>query len=342
MIVKIEPTIYNTEKYFDILDQILFLFYSGKHNWYIKNVEEIIDSAWMKIEVAGTWKKAKVDDLIKTAVKSVYIDKNKQKYIITVLNSDNETAYSYNPDNALKLLNDSLYIIVENSNSDRIFIETIAKAFNKVKITEAISEEWIKFDTEGGSGGIPRRIDFHFKKTYKPRLYILVDSDRENPSDNHHAEKIVEKCKEKELIEEEDYHILFKRAIENYIPIEAFKEISNLFENVPKKVKNVIDAYKSLKSEQKDYYNLKSGFKKDKKKQGKLPEKQKELFDNINSKDILFQKLSEGFSVDRFKPNDLHILFNQSDTITKQTLIDRCKRKPNELENIMKQMSGLL
>ena len=338
MIVKIESTIYNTEKYLDILDQILPLFYSSKHDWYVKNSEEILDSAWMEVEVAGTWKKAKVDDLIKTAVKSIYIDKNKQKSIITVIYGDNETAYSYKPDNALKLLNDSLYIVVENSNSDRIFIETIAKAFNKVKITEAINKEWIKFDAGGGGGEVPKRIDFHLKKTYKPRIYILVDSDRENPTDNHHAKNIVDKCEEKELIEEKDFHILFKRAIENYIPSESLKNMSETFDNIPEKVKIAIKIYCSLSNEQQDYYNLKKGFNN----KGKYPPNQEKLFNNINIKSEKFKALRQGTKISDFKPNNLYKLFNQSDTVTKQTLLNRCKRNPNELENIMKQISSLL
>jgi len=337
MLVKIDPTLYNSEKYFHILDEILLIFNSKKHQWFIEKADEILNSEWLEPESAGRRNRKRVEDIQKTTVASAYIDKRKKEFMITIILCDLKTMYHYNPENALKLLHDALYIVVENSNSDKIFIETIAKTYSKREIIEAIEKEWIKFDTEGGTGGIPRRIEFHYNKTFKPRLFVFVDSDRENPTDEHHSQNIETKCLDKDV----KYHILFKRAIENYIPVEAFEKFEEVFQINSNDIERVKNAYTSLNDAQKDYYHLKTGFKKGGKKQGKLPEAQIALFNNIKSSDNLFKDLSEGFEISRFNPNNLHQLFLKS-VVTKQTLQNRCKRNPKELEEILEKILILL
>lgn len=326
MIVQIEPNIYNTDKYFDILDQMVHIFQSGKHIWDIKYPNILQDSKWLKIEEVGKRQKKRIDDLIKTSVRGLYIGKKQKEAKITLkITQGTESELVYQPNKALLMMQDAVHIIVENSNSDRIFIETIAKAYGEEEILNAIRYEWLKFDTEGGKGGIPRRIEFHFQKSFKPRLFILLDSDREFPNDTHKMIKLESFINQKNI---KTYHILKKRAIENYIPSETFN--SN-----DEKVKAIIQTYIQLSEEQKDYFDLKKGFKN----KGKLPDSQLELFNRIDGKNIIFKTLRNGFKISGFKPNDLYLFFN-SDKVTQKTLENRCSN--DELEDILSKISSLI
>ncbi len=329
MIVQIEPSIYNSPKYFDVLDQIVPIFQTGKHIWDINdNPESIMDSEWMKIDDAGIRQRKRVDDLVKTAVKSLYIGKKQRRNKLTILIEENaKNDFSFEPEIALLFLSDSLYVIVENSNSDKIFLESISNAYKYDEIKNGIEQDWIKFDTEGGKGGIIRRIEFHQQKKFKPRLFVLLDSDKEFPKDTHKAEKEESFCQENDV----SYHILYKRAIENYIPDEAFH-------NLNAELNEIIKVYCSLNDNQKDFFDLKKGFKN----KGSLPENQIELFEGIDGKNPIFKALRKGFNVKDFNVNNLYLFFKDSSNVTKETLYKRCKINPKELEYILNKISNLL
>ena len=329
MIVQIESSIYNTPKNFDILDQLVPIFQSEKHIWDINDDPEIImKSLWMKIDDAGRRQRKRVDDLVKTAVKSLYIGKKQRRDKFTILIKENaKDDFSFEPEIALLFLLDSLYVIVENSNSDKVFLEAIASAYKFDEITNAIKQRWIKFDTEGGKGGIIRRIEFHQQKDFKPRLFVLLDSDKEFPNDTHKAEKEELFCQQNDI----SYHILYKRAIENYIPDEAFNTLNS-------ELNEIIRVYCSLSEHQKDFYDLKKGFKN----KGRLPENQIELFEGMDSKDPVFKMLRKGFNAKGFNVNELYLFFKDSSNITKKSLDKRCINNQGELEHILNKISNLL
>jgi len=328
MIVQIESSIYNSPKHFDILDQIVPIFQSGKHIWDINdNPEMIMESEWMKIDDAGKRQRKRVDDLLKMAVTSLYIGKKQRKNKLTILIEEKiQSDFSLKPEIALLCLLDSLYIIVENSNSDKTFIETIANAYKYVEITNGIDQGWIKFDTEGGKGGIIRRIEFHQRKKFKPRLLVLLDSDKEFPKDTHKAKKEELFCTKNDI----DYHILYKRAIENYIPDEAFNTFNT-------GLNEIIKVYCSLKEHQKDFFDLKKGFNN----KGSLPPNQVELFEGINSKSPVFKTLRKGLNAKGFNPNNLHLFFKDS-KVTKEVLDKRCTTNQGELQQILNKILRLL
>ena len=329
MIVQIESSIYNSPKHFDVLDQIVPIFQTGKHIWDINdNPDIIIESEWMKIDDAGNRQRKRVDDLLKTAVKSLYIGKKQKREKFTISIEENaKDDFSYEPAIALLLLLDSVYIIVENSNSDKIFLEAIANAYKYDEIRNAIEQGWIKFDTEGGKGGIIRRIEFHQQKNFKPRLFVLLDSDKEFPKDTHKAEKEEYFCKENDV----NCHILYKRAIENYIPDEAFN-IQNA------ELNEIIKVYCLLNDDQKDFFDLKKGFYN----KGILPKNQTKLFEGISSKNPVFKALRKGFNVRDFSVNNLYTFFKDNSNITKKTLDKRCINNKEELEHILNKISNLL
>jgi hypothetical protein len=323
MITQIDEQIYTDPESFYLLDKLVDLFFIGKHIWKIENPEFILGSQWLKTESLSRLGK-RVEFLTKATVKTAYIGEKQKSNILYISNFPKQNEYSLHY--GYSILNEPLYIIVENENSDRVFIETLCKAYNRKDLAKAISEGWIFFDSEGGSGAIIRKINKHLEKPYRSRLLVVTDSDKEYPEDKNGVGNIENKCQENEI----NYVILYKRAIENYIPTEA------LF-SLPQHLHHIIEAYKSLNDDQKDFFHMKKGFNG----KGKLPPKQEILFNNINSKDKLFNALRNGFTGNGYNPNNLYELFND-ENVTKETLQLRCAKNPEEINYILNQISILL
>lgn len=74
MIVIIDSGVYQNDEHFDDLDNIINLFTSGKHFWYISEPSEVENSQWLISEGNSRLKK-RVDILLKSAVKGAYVSK---------------------------------------------------------------------------------------------------------------------------------------------------------------------------------------------------------------------------------------------------------------------------
>ncbi|MFM2061612.1 MAG: hypothetical protein RLZZ507_1282 [Cyanobacteriota bacterium] len=152
------------------------------------------------------------------------------------------------PRNAYKILTERSTIIVENGINDRKFIEGISQKYSSSKkrrsiyvlISNAIKREIIEFDNAGGSGEIQKRIQHwmnapRYFNIYKYKLMALFDSDK-NSDDDFNArkyKKLIEFLKNREIsnppsendiiYEDHDliiWHILYKKELENYIPLD--------------------------------------------------------------------------------------------------------------------------
>lgn len=327
MIVAIASTVFEKEESFDALDKLVDVFISGKHTWLIDDPEQIKKSLWTKTESTSRLGK-KVDLLLKEGVKALYISSRQRESKNTIrISFDSKEAGTYTPQIGLKLLSEPLFILVENLNSDRKFVEAICQAFSRKELIEAIERGWIEFDSEGGINGTKRRIEFHFTKPFVPRLFVIVDSGRCFPGDAHKAGSVVEFCDKADV----KYWVLHKREIENYIPEAALH-------GLPDTLSGVIEAYVGLNEDQKDFYDLKKGFNN----KGNLPAEQENLFNGINSKDQLFKSLRNGFSEGGYNANHLHLCFDKKDRVTKAAMIKRCASNPDELPNLLNELSDLL
>ncbi|MDM8549526.1 hypothetical protein QUF72_05590 [Desulfobacterales bacterium HSG2] len=348
MIVKINSDIFNNSDCFDDLDDLIRLFERRHHRWDIDNDLKIKESEWLapgqNIRV-----ERRVEDIIeKSFVNSGYITQSMRRDRHTIrITLTPEKDNEFTPEDAFKFLTSPVHVVVENYDSDRTFLEAVIRAYKKEELRVAIDNEWIIIEGMGGIGQIPNRIDAYYEShkdayyesSQNVKLYILVDSDREHPGDAHssQAEKVFEKCKEKGI--EGNLTILYKRAIENYLPLNALAE-------VPDALKHVYEAYKLLDDPNKwDFYNMKGGFgvrnKKGRMTYNKLPKKQERLFYGIKKGDTLFEDLKEGFKMKDFH---LYSLFKKEDKITKAALQERCEHQeiPDELEKLLKGILSLL
>ena len=148
-------------------------------------------------------------------------------------------------------------IIVENGKNDGFLIRAIEEHFDhQLNFEDLLKKSIIIIDNSGGSGDRNRveyYLDLHSGKKKYLHCCVIVDGDKKFPKDTQKEDQ------HKEYFEMYDnlgvkYHVWEKRAMENYMPDEVFIANRNTWGRL------WVDAYLNLKPEQKDYYNIASGF----------------------------------------------------------------------------------
>lgn len=329
MRVCISAEVYQESTYFRLLDQLLFLFEQEQHEWIIHNPDEVMESLWMENET-GSRLGTTVFELLQAIIeRSAFMSPTLPSTTLVHISTQKTTTVNCLPPTlALSFLQKPLTVIVENRFSDATFLKTLAKTYPYPKITKAIQKTWLVFDYAGGQGQIPKIIDDHQNKAFPPRLFVLVDSDKHFPTDEHKAQKVEACCLKYQV----PYVILYKRAIENYLPDEVII-------NLPDDLQVIKTAYLSLTADQKDFYDLKKGFGG----KGKIPNTQTDLFHNLPIKSNTFKALRNGFKSKGFNVNELYQGFT-SNVVTKTNLQQRCKHQPNpnELTTLLDKIVSLL
>jgi hypothetical protein len=141
-------------------------------------------------------------------------------------------------------------IILENSLSDRKFIELVLSSTNQKKLLNKL-DILIEFVSLGGCGQIPQLIDQSLKKAKKDRVYVVHDSDKAHPTAK--LSKTITNIINKSNQEAIQRTTLKRREIENYICDSYI--ISHMDHNF-------VSIWKKLSRTQKDYYDFKYGFSK--------------------------------------------------------------------------------
>lgn len=191
------------------------------------------------------------------------------------------------PNDAYRIIIERSLIIIENNPNDWKFITGIIEKYqsygNRKNIYKLIkksidSPHYLTYDHAGGSGiraQIECWINGVYKNIYKFKLMVLFDSDKKNENDfKQEYKNLFEYLKVREIsippsvndliYEEKDliiWHMLFKRCIENYIPINIIIEnITDLTDSHKSNLKRLspseIDFIQYYKPEGKlrDYY----------------------------------------------------------------------------------------
>ncbi|MDI9882128.1 hypothetical protein [Flectobacillus longus] len=278
---------------------------------------------------------------------------------------------NFNIEEAILFLNQPVSIILENNKNDSEFILAIIKHFGNInnynKAQEHIDNAWLQFENAGGCGNIPNFME-GFLNRFKAlarknsrnisdyfRGVIILDSDTDFPTQPSKHDTLLNKI-QKLGIDINSIHILKKRAMENYLPIESFEELQKQ-RAVSKNndLNNWISTYRHLSNTQKDFLNISDGFppKKDKFNSGNI---RKPVDTNILSlfslrlSDKNFKYLDVGFTYmgfDNFNnlktsgsfKDEFPNLFRKS-IITKINLKDR--DGIGELQSILDKITALL
>ena len=159
------------------------------------------------------------------------------------------------PEQACRLADEPLVILVENRYSDGAFVERVVKELDR-----SIRALWergggpIRFDSVGGAGQMPREVETRVGRAqYRPRLVAVVDSDRKGPGDAESAvaRDLHRACEESGL----SCWVLAKREAENYLP----RILLSAMPNADSRRDRLVAAWDRLNEDQKDFFDVKRG-----------------------------------------------------------------------------------
>ena len=184
------------------------------------------------------------------------------------------------PEDALRLAEEPLCILVENRFSDGPFVERVVEELDK-----PLHTLWkqpggpVRIVSIGGKGQMRQEVESRTSgKPYRPRLVAIVDSDRKSPDADasQEAQQLHSACVQRNL----PCWILAKREAENYLPRVLLLAWQDPWENH----KQWVDAWDRLSDDQKNFFDMKKGLR------GKIEQK---LFDGLSPTDKSI--LSRGF-----------------------------------------------
>ena len=159
------------------------------------------------------------------------------------------------PENAFRLADEPLCILVENRFSDRSFVEYVVKELDEsLRILWNRPGDPIRIDSVGGKGQMPQEVECRTSgKPYRPRLVAMVDSDRKSPDADASpdARRLCRACKQQDL----PCWILAKREAENYLP----RVLLLAWKGTRKGHKQRVDAWDRLNDDQKNFFDMKRG-----------------------------------------------------------------------------------
>ena len=187
------------------------------------------------------------------------------------------------PEDAFRLVDEPLVILVENRYSDGAFVERVAKELDMSlrRLWERDGEP-IRFDSVGGAGQMPQEVERRTHRVrYRPRLVAVIDSDRKGPGDteSREARTLRDTCGRHGL----PCWVLAKREAENYLP----RSLLSGRRNAGERHERLVETWDRLGDDQKDFFDMKHG----------LPEApsaiEQDLFDELPDADR--EILAEGF-----------------------------------------------
>ena len=159
------------------------------------------------------------------------------------------------PEQAHRLVNEPLVILVENRGSDGAFVARVVTELDK-SLHGLLNREGepIRFDSVGGAGQMSQEVE---RRTgagpYRPRLVAVVDSGRKGPGDSESFDgrRLRETCDRHEL----PCWVLAKREAENYLPRTLLGEKPNAGSDHER----LVEAWERLSDDQKNFFDMKDG-----------------------------------------------------------------------------------
>jgi len=330
MKVRFAEDVLNNPEAWRVLDRIVDLFFEKRHLWDIDDADEIKNSQWIQSNPGGRTNRLNVEILETYDSRSFYHPNKSRMHTITlVVTRQGTSEYELPPDDARRCLEKPAYVAVENIESDRAFLEVMIHAFKREELCDAHCKGWWRFENMGGFGGVEKCIEYLHTQTIGPlRVFVLSDSDRLYPchKDTYPIQKIKGYCEEHDI----PYAILRKRESENYLPDSALK-----YKMVRRQSRKNLKVFLSLTREQKDYYDMKKGFKSDSLGHPQIPQEQQKLF--TNCKPYVLNNLCVGFG------DDIWQHFREASiVITKDEVRKTCPDDPDEIPRILDRIEELL
>lgn len=245
------------------LDAISVMVRRGKHKLYVRyNKDELIDCFPELKEII----EATFTELADTPLLPDYVVRIST--VEEIESSDFENSKKYCQNNRLKVqrentitefistkyvdsyLGQPLKIVLEDVDSDRLFIEKSLYLMNTINAKNIVENNQIEFPHGGGSR-VPTLLESY---NGKHRVICIVDSDKSSQEDVWKENSMQQKVIDISTVFGYSFHILQKSEMENYLPDVAIEK--HLIENKNSKTDF---AYFGLNHTHKDFFDMKKG-----------------------------------------------------------------------------------
>ena len=159
------------------------------------------------------------------------------------------------PEQACRLTDEPLVVLVENRYSDGAFVERVAKELDRpLRVLWGRGGKPIRFDSVGGVGQMRQEVERRTDAvSYRPRLVVVVDSDRKGPDGtvSDAARKLQRTCEARDV----PCWVLAKREAENYLPRVLLSEKPDAGD----RHQRLVEAWDRFDDDQKDFFDMKRG-----------------------------------------------------------------------------------
>ena len=159
------------------------------------------------------------------------------------------------PEDAFRLADEPLVILVENRVSDGAFVKRVVTELDK-----SLHGLWrrpgeaVQFDSPGGVGQMLAEVERRTQgRRFRPRLIVIADSDRKGPDDTASpaVRALCRRCKALGV----PCWVLAKREAENYLPRVLLDERPGTGADDAR----LVEAWDRLNDDQKNFFDVKNG-----------------------------------------------------------------------------------
>ncbi|HYO68411.1 MAG TPA: hypothetical protein VEU33_20250 [Archangium sp.] len=310
------------------IERVIDAFLEKRHVWDKDSQDWVLSSVWFT-EETGDFRRLSVrESLEKLYTESIYeplASSRLMHRLQLTITRQPDIKRALPPDEARRLLESPAYVVVENATSDGTFLRVMMRALGREELARALERQWWDIEHAGGKGEIEKRVAELIKNKRIPadRIMVIADSDRLFPCQKTETAKTLTECGNKHKV---TALLLHKREIENYLPVSALQRARQ---------RDAYLAFLELTQEQRDYYDMKSGFTEDERGDAIIPQEQRQLFGKVR-KPVL-RALCGGFG-----PNVWKLFDSPGHQIDAQSVEQTCTTCPREIEGALDQIERLL
>jgi hypothetical protein len=169
-----------------------------------------------------------------------------------------DTKKEFSLEEAIRYLKQPLGILVENNLTDPHLLRAIFRSYfgRENLLDECERNNELRYENAGGCANMGNWLKAELERwgnrTKFLRLFVIIDSDKRFPNDPFSHAWLPQQFDQYGI----PYHVWHKRSMENYLPVQAYPTSSA-------QIGQWVRAYESLTPEQRDYYCVAEGFKKD-------------------------------------------------------------------------------
>lgn len=233
------------------LDRILIMIEEGWHLWGGDDLEELANSRLVRGQGRA---ERRAHDLLKAAItRGAYPARIHRRQVRVVLSP--AEADDLRPEDAAEVAESPVIVLVENREADGDFLRRVVAELDRSlhRYWNAGGRERVVIDSVGGKGQMELQVKRACEGRPRPRLVVIVDSDRRTPSSPASPEATrLHACCERYGV---SCWLLRKREAENYLPRALLEARSD----AGREHRRRVDAWGQLTPDQKDHYDMKDG-----------------------------------------------------------------------------------